>query len=93
MYYKYILGGRIKNERAEIKQKILSQKPSVDKPLVVEKNANENLIVSYSAARSKKDMYNRQKGLKRLEKQIKSSKLTKSNINNRGYNKYLKMNG
>jgi len=30
------------------------------------------------------------KGLKRLEKQIKSGNLT---INNRGYNKYLKING
>jgi hypothetical protein len=28
-----------------------------------------------------------------LEKQIKSGKLTKSNINNRGYNKYLKLSG
>jgi len=93
MGYKYILGGRIKNERAEIKQKILSHKPSTEKPIVIEKNANEKLIVSYSPARAKKDMYNRQKGLKRLEKQIKSGKLTKSNINNRGYNKYLKMNG
>ena len=32
-------------------------------------------------------------GLQRLEKQIKKGKLTKSNINNKGYNKYLKMVG
>ena len=31
--------------------------------------------------------------MSRLEKQIKKGKLTKSNINNRGYNKYLKMEG
>ena len=30
-------------------------------------------------------------GLKRLEKRIKSGKLTKANINNRRYNKYLKL--
>ena len=29
----------------------------------------------------------------KLEKRIKSGKLTKSNINNRGYNKYLKLDG
>ena len=31
--------------------------------------------------------------MKRLEKRIKSGKLTKSNINNRGYNKYLQLKG
>ncbi len=45
----------------------------------------------YSDKRATKDYYNRQRGLKRLEKKIASGKLTKANINNRGYNKYLKM--
>jgi hypothetical protein len=31
--------------------------------------------------------------LKQLEKKIKSGKLTKANINNKGYNKYLRMEG
>jgi hypothetical protein len=31
--------------------------------------------------------------LQRLEKRIKSGKLTKGNINNRGYNKYLRLKG
>ena len=51
------------------------------------------MIISYSDKRAKKDEYNRKKGLERLEKKIKTGKLTKSNINNRGYNKYLKMDG
>jgi hypothetical protein len=38
-----------------------------------------------------KDKHNKRRGLKRLQKQLKSGKLTKSHINNRGYNKYLKM--
>jgi len=42
---------------------------------------------------SQKDAYNRKWGLARLEKQIKSGKLTKSHINNRGYNKYLTLSG
>jgi transposase len=36
---------------------------------------------------------NREKGLRRLEKKIKAGKLTKSNINKRGYNKYLNLEG
>lgn len=51
------------------------------------------LIVSYSATRARKDEYNRKKGLTRLEKRVKSGNLTKSHINNRGYNKYLELSG
>ena len=51
------------------------------------------LIITYSDDRAKKDRYNREKGLRRLEKQIRRGKLTKSNINNRGYNKFLKLEG
>jgi len=49
--------------------------------------------VTYSDSRAKKDRQNREKGLRKLEKRIKTGKLTKSSINNRGYNKYLKMDG
>lgn len=35
----------------------------------------------------------RKKGLQRLEKRFQSGKLTKANVNNHGYNKYLKMDG
>ncbi|MCW0485080.1 transposase, partial [Prolixibacteraceae bacterium A06] len=40
-----------------------------------------------------KDEHNRIRGLQRLEKRVKTGKLTKSNINNKGYNKYLRMQG
>ena len=33
------------------------------------------------------------KGLRRLEKKVESGKLSKKHINNRGYNKYLKLTG
>ncbi len=49
--------------------------------------------MSYSEKRARKDTYNRDNGIKRLEKRIKSGKLTKDNINNRGYNKFLKIEG
>lgn len=50
-------------------------------------------MVHYSGNRAKKDRANREKGLERLKKKVRSGKLAKANINNRGYNKYLKWEG
>jgi transposase len=49
--------------------------------------------VAYATNRAIKDEHNRKRGLQRLEKQINAGKLTKSNINNKGYNKYLRLVG
>jgi len=91
--YEFILGARIKNESEKIKNKILSLNLSNGKSDIIKKDKNLKLIISYSDKRSKKDKYNRERGLQRLEKKVKSGKLTKSSINNRGYNKYLIMDG
>ncbi len=91
--YQYILGARIKNENKLIKEKILSLELTNGQSSIIDKSENTTLIINYSEKRASKDYHNRQRGLERLEKQLKSGKLTKSNINNRGYNKYLKMNG
>lgn len=91
--YKYILGARIKNEGKAIKSQILSSEFNNGTTHSFAKNETQKLIVNYSNLRARKDEYNRNRGLKRLEKRIKSGKLTKSNINNRGYNKYLKLEG
>lgn len=91
--YEYIIGARIKNELELIKEKILNTKLYDGQIREIKKDKNTRIIINYSKKRAKKDAYNRARGLKRLEKNIKSGKLTKSNINNRGYNKYLKMNG
>lgn len=91
--YEYILGARPKNESGAIKTKILDNQFSDGKTISLKKSENTRLIINYSQARAKKDAYNRKRGLNRLEKQVKSGKLTKSSINNKGYNKYLKLNG
>ena len=91
--YEYILGGRIKNESKKIKEQILTGKFIDGTIKSYSKQADTRLIVHYSNSRASKDAYNRQRGLKRLEKMIKSGKLSKSSINNRGYNKYLKLTG
>lgn len=91
--YEYIIGARLKNECEKIKKQILKTSFSDGSIIHIAKESSKRLIVQYSNTRASKDAYNRKRGLMRLEKQIKSGRLTKSNINNRGYNKYLKMKG
>lgn len=90
--YEYILGGRLKNETEEIKEKVirLSIEEGNPKELITK---NGRLIVSYSPQRAFVDKKNREKGLKRLEKKVAGGKLNKEHINNRGYNKYLTLTG
>jgi len=91
--YEFVLGARIKNESSNIKEQILSLNLTNGESAIIEKEGSLRIIISYSDKRAKKDKYNRERGLQKLEKKVKSGKLTKSNINNRGYNKYLKMEG
>lgn len=89
--HEYVLGARIKSVSKTLKEKILSIKLSNGESSTIEIDAQTKLIVSYSEARARKDAYNRERGLAKLEKQIKSGKLTKASINNRGYNKFLQI--
>jgi transposase len=91
--YEFILGARIKNEKQDIKNKITSLKLRNGESEIIEKDEQLTLVISFSDARARKDQANREKGLKKLEKQLRSGKLTKANINNRGYNKYQKLEG
>ena len=89
--YPFILGARMKNETDTIKQQIVSQTYTDGKTFTLHKQKNIRLIVNYSKKRAKKDAHLRKQGLERLEKSLSSGKLTKEKINNRGYNKYLKI--
>lgn len=89
--YEYILGARIKTVDKKLKEEILSLTLKNGESATLSINTNTKLIITYSQARARKDAYNRQRGLQKLEKQIKSGKLTKSSINNRGYNKFLRI--
>lgn len=91
-HYHYILGGRIKNESQAIRAQIQKVKWADGHRITIKKE-NRKLIVAYSDKRAAKDEHNRKRGLKRLEKNLKSGKLTKSQINNKGYNKYLSLIG
>lgn len=89
----YILGARIKNEKNLIKKKILALKLKDGQSGVIKKDGKTTLIINFSNQRAKKDRFNRERGLKKLEKQLGRGKFTKASINNRGYNKYLKLEG
>lgn len=91
--YKYIIGAKIKNESRTIQEWILRQ-PKADKRMVeYDKGGRRRLLVGYSDDRARKDAYNREKGIRRLEKAYSRGTLTKENMNKRGYNKFLKMAG
>jgi transposase len=81
--YQFILGSRIKNETDIVKNQIFETDLKNNEFAVIEKSEQVKLIPSYSDKRAKKEEHNRKKGLERLEKKIKTGKLTKSNINNR----------
>jgi len=90
--YQYILGGRLKNETNQIKASVIKLQVEEGKPQeLITKNGR--LVVSFSSQRAYVDKKNREKGLIRLEKRVSSGKLKKEHINNRGYNKYLKLTG
>jgi transposase len=91
--YEFIIGGRIKNETNKIKQVILSKRFKEGQSIVIRRDDSTRLVVSYSSARARKDLKNRQKGLNKLEKALNKGRLNKQHINNRGYNKYLKLEG
>ena len=91
--YQYIIGARPKSESDKVKEQILSLSMKYGDVVEIEKDGGVRLVLSCTEKRAKKDAYNRQRGLARLQKKMAGGRLTKQNINNRGYNKYLRMEG
>lgn len=91
--YKFIIGARIKNETQAIKEKILTLELKDGQSIELPKADDCRLVVSYTTNRAKKDAFNRKRGITKLEKDLKKGKLSKKHINNKGYNKYLKLEG
>lgn len=74
--------------------KDISYKEKLDDNTTVSKsiNINQRLVLSYSSKRAKKDKYNRDKALQRLEDKIKSSKnITKKDLKLSYYAKYINL--
>lgn len=93
--YHFIIGARIKNESGEIQKQILRERSGMKDgdSFVLRKKDGTRLVVTYTEKRAKKDAYNRERGLKKLRRYVKTGWLTKESINNRGYNKFLTLEG
>lgn len=90
--YQYIIGARIKTESKKVTDWILSQPKADGKMVEYDKGNGRKLLVGYTENRARKDAYNREKGVRKLEKAYRSGRLSKENINRRGYNRFLEMN-
>lgn len=91
--YDFIIGGRIKNESRHVQEQILALRLEDDESTEIRKDELLRIIVHYSESRAHKDAFNRNKGMERLKKLLNTGKLTKKHINNKGYNKYLRLEG
>lgn len=93
--YPFIVAARIRNEPTAMQEEILRRCRGLPdgQSVVFEKANGHRLIVAYSEKRAKKDRHNRDRGLRRLRKRVASGRLVKEHINNRGYNKFLKLTG
>lgn len=88
--YKYIiLGARIRNEAADIREWILSNEKLEKIYYEQRKSTGDRLIVTYSEDRAKKDADNRKRGVARLKRAYASGVIKKESLNRRGYNKFL----
>lgn len=93
--YPFIVAARLRNE-TEAMQKVILQRCtglSNGQSVVIEQGNGHRLIVTHSDKRSRKDQHNRESGLQRLKKRVGSGRLVKEHLNNRGYNKFLKLTG
>jgi transposase len=93
--FPYIVGSRVRNESQPMQEEILRRCGRLrdGEGVVIEKDSTHRLIVSYSDKRASKDAYNRQRGLKKIRRKVRSGRLTKEHLNNRGYNKFLRLSG
>lgn len=93
--FPFIVGARIRSETQPMQDEILRRCSGLHdgESVVIEKDSAHRLIVSYSDKRARKDAYNRQRGLKKLRQKVRSGRLTKEHLNNRGYNKFLLLDG
>lgn len=91
----FIVGARIKNTDAPLRQKILDSKNYIrddgDLSIAESSHKGKRLLVSYSAKRAKKDASDRAKAIDKLHKKFLLSKSVKSQLSNHGQRKYLKL--
>jgi hypothetical protein len=93
--YPFIVAARLRNESHAVQHEILRRCAGLNsgQSVTIRQGTGRRLIVAWSDKRARRDAYNREKGLKRLGKRIGTGRMTKAHLNNRGYNKFLKLTG
>lgn len=98
--FKYIVGARLKSLSPTLQADILNldsyqlmNNETGLKCALFSCCQGRQLIVNYSPERARKDEYERQKAITKLQKKLKTSKDPKSLVNNYGYKKYLEIEG
>ena len=97
----YVVAAPLRKLSKEIKAQILDAQDYraglVEKNIVWTKEISyqegQRLIVSYSTSRAKKDVYDRQRLLDKLDKKLGEKKNLKNLVSNRGYLKYIQEDG
>ncbi len=91
--FDYLMGTRLKSDDPVLLKQLRSLKLKDGKIGEIMLDAETRLVVGFSAERAAREKFNRQKGLEKLERAIQMERLSRKNINNRGYNRYLKPTG
>ena len=90
--YEYIIGARVRSMSKADKEAVLKLGLE-DGELASLTIKDRRHVISMSANRARKDARDREKGVKRLEKRFANGKITKASVNNRGYNRFLTLQG
>lgn len=93
--YPFIVAARLRNETQAMQSEILRRCAGLSsgQSVVIDHQSDRRLIVSFSDRRARKDAHNRDRGLARLRKRVATGTLRKEHLNNRGYNRFLKLTG
>lgn len=91
----YIVAARLKNQPQSIKEQLLDKASYQQGDNIQFKEIalpdDRRLLVSYSEKRARKDAWDRQKALDKLQKKLNKSKNPESFLQNTSYRKYLKI--
>ena len=91
----YIVAARLKNQPESIKKQILDKESYLQgnqmKVKEIALTGGRRLLLNYTEKRARKDAYDRQKALTKLQKKINKSKNPESFISNTSHRKYLKI--
>lgn len=91
--YEYIIGSRIRSQSEQFKERIAGLGLANGQSTSVRLTETRRMVVTMSDARARKNASDREKGVRRLEKRFRTGLLTKDKLNNRGYNRFLSMEG